>query len=146
LSGASGSGEGAPARSGFYCEEPVSVIGEAGSAHQKPVHSFVMTIDARIDWTAFGLWLSMLLNRHGDKVLRVKGILNIDGEDNPVAIHGVQHLVHSPVHMTGWPSDDRRSRIVFIVDGLDADLIRRSFSAFNRLGLPQPAANITETA
>ena len=56
-----------------------------------------------IDWTAFGVWLTMLLNRHGDKVLRVKGILNLAGEAAPVAIHGVQHLVHNPVHMTSWP-------------------------------------------
>ncbi|HUG62849.1 MAG TPA: GTP-binding protein, partial [Methylomirabilota bacterium] len=54
----------------------------------------------------------------------------------PVAVHGVQHLVHPPVHMSGWPGEDRRSRIVFIVDDLDPDLIRRSLVAFNRLGLP----------
>jgi G3E family GTPase len=72
----------------------------------------------------------MLLNRHGDRVLRVKGILNLAGEARPVAIHGVQHLVHTPVHMEAWPSDDRRSHVVFIVDGLDAALLKRSFEAF----------------
>ncbi len=72
----------------------------------------------------------MLLNRHGERVLRVKGILNIAGEARPVAIHGVQHLVHAPVHMERWGSDDRRSHIVFIVDGLDAALLKRSFEAF----------------
>ena len=60
-----------------------------------------------------------------------------DVEAAPVAIHGVQHLVHNPVHMTGWPDEDRRSRIVFIVDEIDPDLVRRSLAAFNRLDLPQ---------
>jgi G3E family GTPase len=70
-----------------------------------------VTLEEPIDWTAFGVWLTMLLNRHGDKVLRVKGILNLAGEAAPVAIHGVQHLVHNPVHMAGRPmrTDDHAS-------------------------------------
>jgi len=44
----------------------------------------------------------------------------------------VQHLVHPPVHMTAWPDADRRSRLVFIVDGLDRGLIERSLQAFLR--------------
>jgi G3E family GTPase len=104
--------------------EPVS--------HADRIRSFVVIQQQPIDWTAFGVWLTMLLNRHGDRVLRVKGILNLAGETAPVAIHGVRYLVHNPVHMTGWPDDDRRSRIVFIVDGLDPDLVRRSLAAFTR--------------
>ncbi|WP_181704845.1 CobW family GTP-binding protein [Chthonobacter rhizosphaerae] len=115
------------------------------NSHLGRIRSFTVVVDEPIDWTAFGIWLSMLLNRHGERVLRVKGILSIAGEVAPVAIHGVQHLVHTPVHMSGWPSDDRRSRIVFIVDGLDPDLIRRSLAAFNGLAAPartlQPAGD-----
>jgi G3E family GTPase len=105
-------------------------------SHGKSIRSFSIVFDAPLDWTAFGIWLTMLLNRHGDKVLRVKGILNLAGEAAPVAIHGVQHLVHTPVHMAGWPSADRRSRLVFIVDELDPALIKRSLTAFNRLAMP----------
>jgi G3E family GTPase len=107
------------------------------NGHAERIRSFVVTVEQSIDWTSFGVWLTMLLNRHGDKVLRVKGILNISGETAPVAIHGVQHLVHNPVHMQAWPDEDRMSRIVFIVDGLDPDLIRRSLAAFNGLCMTQ---------
>jgi G3E family GTPase len=107
-----------------------------GASHGTRIRSFALVFDEPLDWTAFGIWLTMLLNRHGDKVLRVKGILNLAGEDAPVAIHGVQHLVHTPVHMTGWPGADRRSRLVFIVDSLDPALIKRSLAAFNRLAMP----------
>ena len=97
------------------------------------VTSFSLVVDGGLDWTAFGIWLTMLLNRYGDKVFRVKGILSVEGEDRPVAIHGVQHLVHPPVHMSAWPDADRRSRLVFIVDGLDPAAIERSLHAFNGL-------------
>jgi G3E family GTPase len=107
--------------------------------HGERIRSFVVTVEEPIDWTSFGIWLTMLLNRHGDKVLRVKGILNLAGEVAPVAIHGVRYLVHNPVHMAAWPDEDRRSRIVFIVDEIDPDLIRRSLAAFNGLGMPAVA-------
>ena len=77
----------------------------------------------------------MLLNRHGARILRVKGILALEGEQLPVAVHGVQHLVHAPTHLSRWPSEDHRSRLVFIVEGIEPDVIRRSFSVFNRLNI-----------
>ena len=100
--------------------------------HDETIHAFALSFDGPLDWTLFGLWLTMLLNRHGEKLLRVKGILNVAGSSAPVAVHGVQHLVHPPVHMTAWPDTDRRSRLVFIVDGLDRGLIERSLKAFLR--------------
>ena len=83
------------------------------------VQAFALAFEGALDWTMFGVWLTLLLNRHGARVLRVKGILNVAGSATPVAVHGVQHLVHPPVHMAGWPDADRRSHLVFIVDGLD---------------------------
>jgi G3E family GTPase len=54
----------------------------------------------------------------------------VAGSPTPVALHGVQHLVHPPIHMSAWPTGDRSSRLVFIVDGLDRALIERSLRAF----------------
>ncbi|MBB3612461.1 GTP-binding protein [Rhizobium sp. BK602] len=122
--------------SGFYCEEPVQLVSSDGVPHQAAISSISLSIDRPVDWTAFGLWLTMLLNRHGERVLRVKGILNLSGEERPVAVHGVQHLVHTPVHMEGWPSEDRTSRLVFILDGLDGALLKRSFEAFTLARVP----------
>lgn len=97
------------------------------------VRAFSIIVDEPLDWTAFGVWLSMLLNRHGARILRVKGVLALRGEERPVAVHGVQHLVHAPTHLNQWVDDDRRSRLVFVVEGIEPDLIRGSFSIFNRL-------------
>lgn len=94
------------------------------------VTSFSLVIDGAIDWTMFGTWLTLLLHKHGDRIFRVKGILALEGEDRPIAIHGVQHLVHAPTHMDHWPAGPRQSRLVFIMEGISPDAIRRSFTAF----------------
>ena len=102
-------------------------------SHTESVASMSLILDRPMDWTAFGIWLSLLLNRHGDDVLRVKGILCVEGSDTPVLINGVQHIVHSPQHLERWPTDDHRSRIVFITRGIDQGQLRRSLEAFCRL-------------
>lgn len=94
------------------------------------IHAFALIFDRPLDWTRFGIWLTMLLNRHGRDVLRVKGILDVEGCETPVAIHGVQHLVHPPVHLRAWPESTRQSRLVFIVKGLARSRIERSMQAF----------------
>ncbi|MDE1994988.1 MAG: GTP-binding protein, partial [Rhizobiaceae bacterium] len=58
-------------QSGFYCEEPMQLVTSDGAPHQAAISSVSLSIDRPVDWTAFGLWLTMLLNRHGDRVLRV---------------------------------------------------------------------------
>ncbi len=98
--------------------------------HGDDIQAFCLAFEEPLDWTAVGIWLTMLLNCHGQAVLRVKGILNISGEATPVAIHGVQQLVHAPVHMERWPDEDRRSRIVFITRGLKSARLQRSLTAF----------------
>ena len=97
------------------------------------IHTFALTYARPLDWTRFGIWLTLLLHTHGEKVLRVKGILNVDGLKAPVAIHGVQHLVHPPTHMLRWPSGERHSRIVFIVHGLPREAIEHSLRTFMEL-------------
>lgn len=129
-------GRSAAARRWFAAEV---TAGDGGQAHDRNRHdetirAFALAFDGPLDWTLFGLWLTMLLNRHGEKVLRVKGMLNVAGAPAPVAVHGVQHLVHPPIHMAAWPNADRSSRLVFIVDGLDRVLIERSLRGFLRLG------------
>lgn len=104
------------------------------------VTSFSLVIDEAIDWTMFGTWLTLLLHKYGDRIFRVKGILALEGEQRPIAIHGVQHLVHAPTHMEHWPEGPRVSRLVFILEGLSPDLIRRSFAAFTGLARVRTAA------
>jgi G3E family GTPase len=99
--------------------------------HVDDVAVLALRLDEPVDWTRFGIWLTMLLHRHGSALLRVKGILNVADAATPVAVHAVQHLVHPPRHLGAWPDRDRSSRLVFIARGLDPALIERSFRAFS---------------
>ncbi len=83
-----------------------------------------------VDWTRFGLWLGMLLNRHGARILRLKGLVAVAGADTPVVIQGVQHLVHPPRHLPAWPDGTARTRLVLIATPSTGDLLRRSYGAF----------------
>jgi G3E family GTPase len=109
------------------------VDAHAAHAHTTDIQSFAAIFDRPLDWTAFGVWASMLLHRHGANVLRLKGLLNVEGVPTPVLINGVQHIVHPPSHLEAWPDADRRSRLIFIGHGLQRARIERSLAAFNGL-------------
>ena len=114
--------------------------GAKGSRHGGgAITSFCLRLSGELDWHAFGLWFSMLAHRHGDKLLRVKGILHVENSATPVAIHAVQHVIHAPEHLPDWPDTERGSRIVFIAEGLEQDAVERSLQAFSRLTRPAKA-------
>jgi G3E family GTPase len=122
-----------PTAADLFDDAPRSPLRAIPATPDRPhgaVQAFALAFEGALDWTMFGVWLTMLLNRHGARVLRVKGILNVAGSATPVAVHGVQHLVHPPVHVAAWPDADRRSHLVFILDGLDGAAIERSLRAF----------------
>jgi G3E family GTPase len=123
-----------------WTAEEADAHGHDPHDHTAAVQSFVVTFDRPLDWTAFGVWATMLLHRHGADVLRLKGLLNVDGVPTPVLINGVQHMVHPPSHLEEWPDADRRSRLVFIVRALQRGRIERSLAVFNDL-VNAPAAS-----
>jgi G3E family GTPase len=111
------------------------VVGAAGAPAPHDVgevHSVSVTFEGAIDWTAFGIWLSMLLHARGEDVLRVKGLLDVGGA-GPVVVNGVQHTIHPPEHLDRWPDEDHRSRIVFITRGIRAEEVLASLEAFRGL-------------
>mgnify|MGYP002880176785 FL=1 len=90
-----------------------------------------MVVDEPIAWDAFVTWMEMLIATQGENLLRIKGILNIEGETAPVAVHGVQHLFHPPVELPSWPDEtDKRSKIVFITRDIGRQVIEDTFKAF----------------
>jgi G3E family GTPase len=109
----------------------------AGSLVTEPhdvgdTYSLSVTFDGAIDWTAFGIWFSMLLHARGEDVLRVKGLLDV-GEAGPVVLNGVQHIIHPPEHLGEWPDEDRRSRIIFITRRIHPKELLDSLLAFHAL-------------
>jgi G3E family GTPase len=101
-----------------------------GGSHSIDIQSFSLRVEEEIDWTAFGIWLTLLLHRHGAKILRVKGLLRVSDAVGPIVLHAVQHVIHPPIHLERWPDDDHASRIVFIVRGVNATVLHRSLLAY----------------
>jgi G3E family GTPase len=109
----------------------------AATEHEHGVAAVVLVVDEAVDWTAFGIWLTMLLQARGADVLRVKGLVDTGGE-GPVLVNCVQHAVHPPVHLDAWPDEDRRSRLVVIGRGFSGEQLEASLRAFSRAaGGPQ---------
>jgi len=98
--------------------------------HDSRISAFALDWDQPLDWSVFVEWIEMLITGHGENLLRIKGILNVAGEDAPVAIHGVQHLFHPPIALPAWPDADRHSRMVFITRDIARETIETSFRSF----------------
>ncbi len=98
--------------------------------HDDHIRAFCFSFDQPIEPHLFDEWLSLLVGFKGPNILRIKGIINLAGEDKPVVIHGVQHIFHPTVTLPAWPSEDHRTRIVFITKDVERATIERSFTAF----------------
>ena len=100
--------------------------------HVSRIHSTSVTFDGPVDWTAFGVWFSMLLYARGENVLRVKGLLDV-GEEGPVLLNGVQHIMHPPEHLEEWPDKDHATRLVFITRDVCSKELLASLEAFREI-------------
>ncbi|WP_343526209.1 GTP-binding protein [Sphingomonas sp.] len=92
--------------------------------HDDRIRATCLTFDEPLKAHAFERWLDVLTMFKGPDILRIKGIVHLEDEPKPVVIHGVQHIFHPPVLLDEWPSDDRRTRLVFITRDIDAEELR----------------------
>lgn len=90
--------------------------------HDSGVSSFVLRFSEPLSWFGFSDALGLLLQVYGERILRIKGVLNVIGDPQPRIIQCVQHTVYPPTSLAEWPEtppcNDRRSRLVFIVRDL----------------------------
>ena len=101
--------------------------------HDARIQSFCLTFDRPLRWNGIGMFLDMLVQTRGEDVLRIKAILNLEGQDRPLVVHGVQHVFHEPMLLAGWPpGDSRQSRIVFIVRDLSRETILAGLQSFEQ--------------
>ena len=91
--------------------------------HDDRIRAYCYTFDRPLNFEDTMIWLERVSGQYGENILRIKGLLNCTGRDQPVAVHGVHYLQHPPVPLAKWPDDDRRSRVVFIVRDLERSAI-----------------------
>ncbi len=110
---------------------PGATLPEPERVHDRAIATLSLEYDTPLPWGAVSAWLGMLALTRGESVLRVKGVLNLAGEDRPVVVHGVQHLFHPPAMLAAWPkSHDRKSRLVFVLRDLDPGVVASGLEAF----------------
>ena len=99
--------------------------------HGEQINSVVLRHDQPIPWNDLQRWLDSVLSLRGDGVLRLKGVIWLEGETRPLVLQGVHHVLHPPVHLAK-PVQLNASRIVLITKGLSASGLRASFAAAMR--------------
>ena len=98
--------------------------------HDDRIRTFTLEHDRPVDAGALEMFLDLLRMTQGEKLLRMKGIVQLaEDPDHPVAIHGVQKIIHPPASLPAWPGGDRFTRLVLITMDLPEDYVRRLFSA-----------------
>ncbi len=100
------------------------------AAHDPRVRSFVWFAGRPVDWPTLEDALSTLLDLAGDRILRMKGLVDVAGEAGPVAIHAVQHTLYPASRLAAWPDADRRTRLVFIVRDLEESFVAQMLDCF----------------
>ena len=99
--------------------------------HDASIRAHAFTTEKAIPAHSFALFQELLRAAHGPKLLRLKGIIKLaESPENPVILHGVQHVFHPPVILERWPDGDRRTRVVFITKDLDPAFVEALWTAF----------------
>jgi G3E family GTPase len=107
-------------------KNPIARRWEAGDAHDHSADfdSFCLSWDKPLEWPALSAALTRLTGAHGERLLRIKGIVWLQGKEQPFALHAAGHLIHPPTPLQQWPDDtDHRTRLVFITERLPRSVI-----------------------
>lgn len=103
---------------------PLSALRAGGD---EAISAFTLCWDAPQPFEDIGAWLHDMAERHGQRLLRVRGTVAVEDEARALAVHVIGHVVASPA-FHGEPP--RASRVSFVVRGLEP----------GDLGPPWPAA------
>ncbi|MBI2510251.1 MAG: GTP-binding protein [Betaproteobacteria bacterium] len=109
---------------------------EHGHAHRhdETVQSFVLRFEQPMPWETFTQCMEVLTALRGPDLLRVKGLVNVEGKTGPMVVQGVQHLFHPPLELATWPGPDRTTRLVFVTRGIPRQTVADLFTAIGAVG------------
>jgi G3E family GTPase len=103
-------------------------LGERLPARHDPgVKTLSLRFEETFTWASFSAAMELVISLRGKDLLRVKGIVSVEGK--PVVVQGVGHVFHPPLPLDRWPSEDRGSRLVFITRHIEASTLHALFHA-----------------
>ncbi len=111
--------------------------------HGDRIAATLIRHDRPMPLEALEAFLELIASAHGDRVLRLKGLVAVTGSNAPYVVHGVQGVFHEPERLDAWPKDwpqgSRESggstRLVAILYDMEPDFIQRLFAGF--AGIPR---------
>lgn len=112
--------------------------------HDHRITSASIEVTEPIPATVFDFWLNTLIALRGENILRIKGILYVEGAAYPFVIHGVQHIFDAPVPLKNWSSPDTTSRVVVIARDMEEADLKASLNML--LSRPQKSAPMHDLA
>ena len=131
-------------------EDPLANLSGLGSpkpamvgipVHDTRINSQTIMLEKPIPGDVFDEWLDNLMKLRGRDILRIKGIVFLEGIKDPFVFHGVQHVFDPPVQLRDWPGEDRTSRIVVIARDLSLKKLQRSLNWLRESAKPSLKLN-----
>jgi len=98
-----------------------------GHQHDSDITSLCLSIDEPMDGDKMYHWLDQLVVAKGQDILRSKGIINIQGENNRLVIQSVHMLLEGELRQPWRADEPRNSRMVFIGRHLDKRELQQGF-------------------
>ena len=99
-------------------QKPVAEKRFASHHHEDDIRSIGISDPRPLDPTRLNQWLDYLLKTRGQDIFRMKGVLNVKGEDRRQVFHGV-HMMFDAQAERPWGAAQRMNQLVFIGRGLD---------------------------
>ena len=111
--------------------------GPGTSPHDDRIGVYCLTSDRPLKAKSLDLFLRLVRSFKASRMLRLKGIVALeDHPHEPIILHGAQRVVHEPLRLAKWPSEDRSTRVVLIAEDLAEEELRRIWAAV--IGAPAP--------
>ncbi|TAF06449.1 MAG: GTP-binding protein [Nostocales cyanobacterium] len=104
-------------------------LSEDAHVHDETVYSVALVEKGEIDGQKLNDWLGELLRTQGTDIFRMKGILNIAGEDDRFVFQGVHMIFEGRADRPWKNSETRKNELVFIGRNLDAAKLKQDFLA-----------------
>lgn len=98
--------------------------------HNKNICCTTLRHDKPISKGTIDMFLDLLFSAHSQHMLRIKGLVNIEGVSSPLLIQGVGGSLGEPSMLPNWPSKDTSTRITVFLEDMDADFVQRLFAGF----------------
>ncbi|MEM9806337.1 MAG: GTP-binding protein [Cyanobacteria bacterium P01_D01_bin.56] len=104
-------------------------LSEDAHEHDESVYSLAFVETGELDKEKLNTWMSELLQTKGPDIFRMKGILNIQGEDERFVFQGVHMIFDGKAERPWKPTETRKSELVFIGRNLNEAELREGFRA-----------------